>query len=160
MIELGFIRTKSFWLTNWLVFSRLMWLWPFKMPTQNFLMLLVLLRLMLENVLTTVRSRFWSWILIKSSKLKFGQYFGADVWLSFWSRLWSWILINLLWLKSKYFGKSTNPWVRCAFGNIFIKNCCRSTIRISLLKKFATGARFLPNKWVDLLVALLARLQK
>ena len=35
-----------------------MWLWPLKMPTQNSLMLLVLLMLMLWNVLTTTPGRY------------------------------------------------------------------------------------------------------
>ena len=64
--------------------------------------------------------KFWSWILVKSPKLKFDQDFEADVWLSFWGLS----LVKILklkldklaiWLKSNYFGESTDPWFCCAF---------------------------------------------
>ena len=42
--------------------------------------------------LWTLLSRFWSWSSAEILKLKFGQYFAADVWL----RLRSWILVNIL----------------------------------------------------------------
>ena len=81
----------------------LTWFWPLKMPTQNFLMLLVLLMLMLRKVLKTVWSRFGSWglvefwylFLVTILKLKFGQ----DFEVYFWSRLWGWDLIKILRLK-------------------------------------------------------------
>ena len=38
-----------------------------------------------------VCSWFWSWILVNTLKLKFGQEFEAEVW----SRFWSWTLVNL-----------------------------------------------------------------
>ena len=55
------------------------------MPTQNFLMLLVLLTLMLRNVLATVWSRFWSWGLVEILNLVFGHDIEAEVWSRFWS---------------------------------------------------------------------------
>ena len=94
-----------------------MWLWPLTMPTQNVLMLLML---MLSNL-----SRFWSWV-VTILKLKFGQDFEVN----FWSRLWDWDLVKLLkfswslveilklnfdqlvqWIKSVYPYKSTQPLV-------------------------------------------------
>ena len=124
-----------------------MWLWPLKVPTQNFLVLLVLV---LRNMLTTVWSRFrsrglveilnlnfghnieaevwsrlWSVFSVKTLKLKFGQDLVADIWLSFWakawSRLWSWILINLRYdWKAITLVRALNPWVGCAFGDVYL----------------------------------------
>ena len=91
------------WLTNSLTHSlihcflvHLMWPWRVKMPTQNMLMLLLML--MLRNVFTTVWCRFGSLVLSKllswsSGKiLKGGQYFATDAWL----RIWSLILVEIL----------------------------------------------------------------
>ena len=131
-----------------------MWPWRVVMPTQNLLRLLLLLMLMMRIVLATVCCRFGSWGLViklnfcsdfqhkvwsgvwrRSSgeilKLKFGQYFAADVWL----RLQSWILVKILnlglmlnrdskidvWSRFVWnLWYELNPRVRCAFGNVFL----------------------------------------
>ena len=81
---------------------RLDWYMTLAMSTQNFLVLLVLLMLMLRNVLTIVWSRFWRCLaeilnlkFEKMLKLKFGQDFEAEVW----PTSWSWLLVNILRLK-------------------------------------------------------------
>ena len=77
-----------------------MWLYPEKMSTRNFSMLLVLLMLMLRNVLTTVWSRFWSWGLGEILNLNFGHNIKAELW----SRFWIIFLVNTLRLKfGQYF---------------------------------------------------------
>ena len=131
-----------------------MWPWHVNIPTHNLLRLFLLLMLMMWVVLATVCCRFRSWDLViklnfcsdfqhkvwsgvwrQSSgeilKLKFGQYFAADVWL----RLQSWILVKILnlgWMLnwdskidvwSRFVWNlwyELNPRVRCAFGNVFL----------------------------------------
>ena len=92
-----------------------MWLLHLKMPTQNFLMLLILLMLMLRNMLMTVWSRFWEWGLVDILNLNFGHYFEAY----FWSSLWGWDLVKILKLK---------------FGQDFKAEFCSSPQRWSLVK--------------------------
>ena len=102
-----------------------MWLWHVKMATQNLLKLLLLLKLMMRNVSTTVWlqiwkvnfghkikflfglwgqgfkvcSRFWSWCSGKILKLKFGHYFAADAWLWLWS---SFLVEILVWFGQDF----------------------------------------------------------
>ena len=139
-----------------------MWPWRVKMPTQNLLRLLLLLMLVMRIVLASVCSRLGSWgLVIKLNflsdfehkvwsrfcswesgeilKLKFGQYFAADVWL----RLRSLILVKILKLGlvkilslhlvkmlmfgwgfevdawSTFWGWSLINQVHCAFGNVY-----------------------------------------
>ena len=98
-------------LTHSLLFSKLYWcdVWLVKMPTQN-LRLLLLPLLMMRIVIATVccrfgswgliiklnfcsdfehkiLSRFWNWSSGEILKLKFAQYFAADVWLRL--RIWT-----------------------------------------------------------------------
>ena len=91
------------WLTHSLP-PWLMWLWPLKMPTQNFLLLLVLLMLMLRNMLTTVWSRFWS-----------VNDFEAEIW----ARFGGWSLVHILWLK---IGQHFEPEAWPNFGTEFWRN--------------------------------------
>ena len=130
-----------------------MWPWRVKMPTLNLLRLWLLVMLMMRIVLATVSCRFGSWgMVIKQNfcsdfqhkvwsgvwrrssgeilKLKFGQYFAADVWL----RLQSWILVKILnlglmlnqdfeievWSRFVWnLWYELNPRVRCAFAKGF-----------------------------------------
>ena len=77
-----------------------MWLWHVKMATQNLLKLLLLLRLMMRNVSTTVWCRFGRWTLVtklsfcsgfKDKVLRFVQDFDVEVQARFWS--WSLVII-------------------------------------------------------------------
>ena len=100
-----------------------MWRWCVKMPTQYLLRLLLLVP---RNVLTKVwcrfggwslviklifcsgfehkvRSGFWSWSSGEILKLKFGQYFAAEVWLR------SYFVLQA----------ELNHQVRCAFGKVY-----------------------------------------
>ena len=67
-----------------------MWPWRVKMPTQNLLRLLLLLRLVMKIMLATVCCRFGSWGLV--IKLNFCSNFEHKVW----SRFWSWSLVSIL----------------------------------------------------------------
>ena len=106
-------------------------LWPLKMPTQNVLMLLVLLMLMLWNVRACRQQfgwEFWSWCLVETLNLNICQDIESKVLSTFWnkfsSKLWSWSLLNLFVVKFGCFTKAftsaqLNPRVRCVFGNVF-----------------------------------------
>ena len=101
--------------------------------------------------------RLWAWGLVKILKLKFGQYFAADVWLKLRSwilvkimklglvkilclslvemlRFWIWWLIETLKLKfdQNYCNLwyELNPRVFCAFGNV----CSRQHLELSVTK--------------------------
>ena len=137
-----------------------MWLWPLKMPTQNFLMLLLLL---MRKVLTTVWSRFWSWGMVEILEvcwiilnLNFGQDFEAEVRskilmqnfgqvfeIEVWSWLWSWRLFELLRLKfgqdmeAEFWSTSDlteKPLVREPLGPLCLWQCLRCKWR-QILKK-------------------------
>ena len=74
---LFFIRPESdhclpFSLTA-VVETWLRWHWRVNILTQNLLILYVLLMLMLRDVLTTVWSRFWRWILMFPKRSYFGE---------------------------------------------------------------------------------------
>ena len=108
-----------------------MWPWRVKMPTQNLLRVLLLLKLMMRIMLATVCCRFgswgmviklnfcsdfqhkvwsgvWSWSSGEILKLKFGQYFAADVWL----RLRSWILVRFGQDFKFKLSRDTDVWLR------------------------------------------------
>ena len=79
-----------------------MWLWLSKMPTQNFLMLLALLMLMLRSGTCWPQfgrdfepeylSRYWRWSFVKILKQIFRQDFESE----FWSKFWSWSFVKIL----------------------------------------------------------------
>ena len=108
-----------------------MWLWPLKMLTQNFLMLLALLILMHWNVKTTVLSRLWSWCLVENMNPNISFNIEGDVLLRFesWSFVgfWDWIYVEIwsrfevefwCYLKAVTLAKQLNPRIRCGFGNV------------------------------------------
>ena len=73
-----FIRAKSDYclplsLTVAVVETWLRWHWRVNILTQNLLILYVLLMLILRDVLTTVWSRFWRWILMFPKRSYFGE---------------------------------------------------------------------------------------
>ena len=83
-----------------------MWLWFLKMPTQNLLMLLKLLMLMLRSMLATVCLRFWSISLVEILKWNFGR----DSETEFQSTCND--------LKAVSLVRALTPWDRCAFVNV------------------------------------------
>ena len=97
-----------------------MWPWHVKMATQNLLKLLLLLRLMMRNVSTTVWCRFGRWTLViklsfcsdfEDKVSRFVQDFEVDVQARFWS--WSLVIILLLMLGCGY---EVHFWSRFWFG--------------------------------------------
>ena len=86
------------------MFSRLGWCDPGVWNSRLLLLLVLVMRIVLATVwcrfgswgllinLWALWSRFWSWSSGEILKLKFGQYFAADVWL----RLRSWILVKIM----------------------------------------------------------------
>ena len=121
-------------------------LWPLKMPTQNVLMLLVLLMLMLWNVRACRQQfgwEFWSWCLIEILNLNICQDIESEVLSRFWSKfsskLWSWSLLNPFGVKFGCFRKAftsaqLNPRVRCAFGNVFQATLFQKPQQPSIIK--------------------------
>ena len=128
-----------------------MWLCHVKMATQNLLKLLLLLRLMMRNVSTTVWCRFGRWTLViklsfcsdfEDKVSRFVQDFEVDVQARFWS--WSLVIILLLMLGCGY---EVHSWSRFWFGlvKIFKFKFCRngdvwlrfwSWCKVEILKMF------------------------
>ena len=103
-----------------------MWPWYVKMATQNLLKLLLLLKVMMRNVSTTVWCRFGRWTLVIKSSFcsdfedkvsRFVQDFEVDVQARFWS--WSLVIILLLILGCGY---EVHSWSRLWFGLVKIFN--------------------------------------
>ena len=101
-----------------------MWLWHVKMATQNLLKLLLLLRLMMRNVSTTVWCRFGRWTLViqlsfcsdfEDKVSRIVQDFEVDVQVRFWS--WTLVIILLLMLACGY---EVHSWSRFWFGLVTI----------------------------------------
>ena len=102
------VRSLSTHFSNKLLLLRFDWCDP--LLTQNLLMLLLLVGLMLKNMITTVWSRFWSQSLVKILRLKFGQLFerkncsdfvqkvGQEIKVDVQLILWSWSFVNILML--------------------------------------------------------------
>ena len=118
-----------------------MWLWPLKMPTQNFLMLLVLVKLMLRNVLTKVWSRFWGWGLLEILYLVFGHNIEPEV-LSILKR---WSLVEILWLKigqdlKPYDAKKSAgvPDGMQRFVKTFLNKMCTAQAREASMRQWST----------------------
>ena len=139
-----------------------MWLWHVKMATQNLLKLLLLLRLMMRNVSTTVWCRFGRWTLViklsfcsdfEDKVSRFVQDFEVDVQARFWS--WSLVIILLLMLGCGY---EVHSWSRFWFGlvKIFKFKFCRngdvwlrfwSWCKVEILKMFDQDLCL--NLWYD-----------
>ena len=127
-----------------------MWPWHVKMATQNLLKLLLLLRLMMRNVSTTVWCRFGRWTLViklsfcsdfEDKVSRFVQDFEVDVQARFWS--WSLVIILLLMLGCGY---EVHSWSRFCFClvKIFKFKFCRNADVVSIISKwwlhsFCTG---------------------
>ena len=128
-----------------------MWPWHVKMATQNLLKLLLLLKVMMRNVSTTVWCRFGRWTLVikfsfcsdfEDKVSRFVQDFEVDVQARFWS--WSLVIILLLMLGCGY---EVHSWSRFWFGlvKIFKFKFCRnghvwlrfwSWCKVKILKMF------------------------
>ena len=139
-----------------------MWPWYVKMATQNLLKLLLLLKLMMRNVSTTVWCRFGRWTLViklsfcsdfEDKVSRFVQDFEVDVQARFWS--WSLVIILLLMLGCGY---EVHSWSRFWFClvKIFKFKFCRngdvwlrfwSWCKVEILKMFDQDLCL--NLWYD-----------